>query len=70
MPEYALFGCPVFNTCRSEDGEKENVSAEWHGARVRKDGKKARQNIGTRDRENMSARLAYGRYRIACLAHG
>ena len=51
-------------------GEKESVSAEWHGARVRKDGKKARQNIGTRDRENMSARLAYGRYRIACFAHG
>ena len=35
-------------------GEKESVSAEWHGARVRKDGKKARQNIGMRDRENMS----------------
>ena len=31
---------------------------------------KARQNIGMRDRENMSARLAYGRYRIACFAHG
>ena len=40
MPEYALFGCPVFNICRSEDGGKENVSAEWHGARVRKDGKR------------------------------
>ena len=43
-------------------GEKENVSVEWHGARVRKDGKKARQNIGMRDRENMSVRLAYERY--------
>ena len=43
-------------------GEKESVSAEWRGARVRKDGKKARQSIGTRDRENMSVRLAYGRY--------
>ena len=28
-------------------GGKENVSAEWRGARVRKDGKKARQNIGS-----------------------